>query len=114
MEATMSEVTRAHKEAALAVYESPPPEDARWVAQWLAGDRFTVVVGSDMAVALQALKTLALAIADAEARGRAAERADVVAWLRAKASALRSVVKVGWHNAAISIEAGEHVGGADG
>jgi hypothetical protein len=66
-----AEVKREHREQAADAYFHG--EDARplFSALWTVGDRFTVVVGSDMALTLGRLKAIAQAIADAAQPGDA-------------------------------------------
>jgi hypothetical protein len=92
-------VTMEHREMACVVLHGYVPEDGSWLRGWCLD-------GTDGHAASwqwRQLNAVAQAIADAEARGRAAERADVVAWLRSGTGTER-------HASAIEDEC--HVGSA--
>lgn len=88
---------REHRLAALYALGAPPVERGGNLDAWC-----------DFGGAQDALLTqgrLAQAIADAEARGRAAERADVLAWLRRTTDGTRGCRE--W--VAFDVERGKHV-----
>jgi hypothetical protein len=88
------------------------------VARWLAGWGPPL---ADEAAALRWLlatpeaRRLAAIVEAAEARGRAAERADVVAWLRREAEILGTINREDptLRAARVDIYSGRHVGDAD-
>jgi hypothetical protein len=76
-------VTREHKAQACALF--PGAGTSLAAERWLAGDRVTYAVGSELHFTILAAKTIAKAEARGFAAGRAAERADVVTWLEGPA-----------------------------
>jgi hypothetical protein len=73
-------VTREHRLAAASLF--PQLSHTNSGERWVMGDRVTYALGSEFQLMVLAAKALATAEARGYAVGRAAERADVVAWLR--------------------------------
>lgn len=105
----MAEVTREHREVALAIIGASGSVQVQASEQWVKTGHHSFTTFDPCR---HGLKEVAKAIAEAEARGRAAERADVAEFIVNWTGNLTEVERFVGHCLAQSLLSGLHVGAA--